>query len=54
MLPILVCSILALAIILERSWALRQGQVMPDGLLAQARGQGVQQIRVATLGERLP
>ena len=37
MLPILVCSILALAIILERSWALRQGQVMPDGLLAQVR-----------------
>ncbi len=37
MLPILVCSILALAIILERSWALRQSQVMPDGLLAQVR-----------------
>ncbi len=35
--PILLCSILALAIILERSWALRQGQVMPDGLLAQVR-----------------
>lgn len=37
MVPILLCSILALAIILERSWALRQGQVMPDGLLAQVR-----------------
>lgn len=37
MLPILACSILALAIILERSWALRRGQVMPDGLLAQVR-----------------
>lgn len=37
MLPILLCSILALAIILERSWALRQIQVMPDGLLVQVR-----------------
>ena len=37
MVPILLCSILALAIILERSWVLRQGQVMPDGLLAQVR-----------------
>lgn len=37
MVPILLCSILALAIILERSWALRLGQVMPDGLLAQVR-----------------
>lgn len=37
MVPILLCSILALAIILERSWALRQNQVMPDGLLAQVR-----------------
>ena len=37
MVPILLCSILALAIILERSWALRQAQVMPDGLLAQVR-----------------
>lgn len=37
MVPILLCSILALAIIMERSWALRQGQVMPDGLLTQVR-----------------
>lgn len=37
MAPILLCSILALAIILERSWALRQAQVMPDGLLAKVR-----------------
>lgn len=37
MVPILLCSILALAIVLERSWVLRQGQVMPDGLLAQVR-----------------
>lgn len=37
MLPILLCSILALAIILERSWALRQTHVMPGGLLAKVR-----------------
>ncbi len=37
MVPILLCSILALAIILERSWALRQTQVMPDGLLEKVR-----------------
>ena len=37
MVPILLCSILALGIILERSWALRQTQVMPDGLLAKVR-----------------
>ena len=37
MVPILLCSILALAIILERSWALRQAQVMPEGLLKQVR-----------------
>lgn len=37
MMPILLCSILGLAIILERSWALRQAQVMPDGLLEQVR-----------------
>ena len=37
MAPILLCSILALAIILERSWALRQTQVMPNGLLTKVR-----------------
>ena len=37
MVPILLCSILALAIILERGWALRQTQVMPDGLLEKVR-----------------
>ena len=35
MVPILLCSVAALAIILERSWALREVQVMPKDLLAQ-------------------
>ena len=37
MVPILLCSILALAIILERSWSLREAQVMPDGLMQQVQ-----------------
>jgi biopolymer transport protein ExbB len=32
MAPIILCSILALTIIAERLWALRRGQVVPDGL----------------------
>ena len=35
--PILLCSILGLAITLERSWVLRRTQVVPDGLLQQVR-----------------
>ncbi|NCF43420.1 MAG: MotA/TolQ/ExbB proton channel family protein [Proteobacteria bacterium] len=34
MLPILLCSIVALAISLERWWSLRRGQVLPEPLLA--------------------
>jgi len=33
MIPILVCSVIALAIILERLWALRRSRVVPPGLL---------------------
>lgn len=33
MLPILLCSLLALAIVLERLWALRRDQVMPEALV---------------------
>lgn len=33
MVPLLGCSILALAIILERSWALRWGRILPTGLV---------------------
>lgn len=32
MAPIILCSILSLTIIAERLWALRRGQVVPDGL----------------------
>lgn len=35
MLPIIACSMLALAIIGERLWALRRRRVTPDGLVAQ-------------------
>ena len=35
MLPIIACSILSLAIVLERFWALRRGKVMPPHLMKQ-------------------
>lgn len=35
MAPIVACSVLALAIIAERLWALREQRVMPDNLLAE-------------------
>lgn len=35
MLPILLCSVLALAIVAERFWALKQDKVVPVGLVAQ-------------------
>lgn len=35
MLPILLCSIVATAIVIERFWALRRRVVMPDNLVAQ-------------------
>ncbi|MBE0509232.1 MAG: MotA/TolQ/ExbB proton channel family protein [Chromatiales bacterium] len=35
MVPILLCSVLALAIVAERFWALKQGKVVPAGLVAQ-------------------
>lgn len=43
MVPIVACSIVATAIVLERSWALRRGRIMPDGLVTriwQAHSQG--------------
>lgn len=33
MLPILLCSVVALAIVLERTWVLRRARVVPHGLL---------------------
>jgi biopolymer transport protein ExbB len=35
MVPILLCSVGALAIVLERSWSLRRKRIMPDGLVMQ-------------------
>jgi len=35
MLPIIACSIVALAIIAERLWSLRMGRVIPKHLVAQ-------------------
>jgi len=44
MVPILLCSVIAVAIVLERLWALRRSRVVPRGLLLtvwdQARGAG--------------
>ncbi len=37
MVPILLCSVAALAIIAERFWSLRRSRIIPDGLLAKAR-----------------
>ncbi|HMX54861.1 MAG TPA: MotA/TolQ/ExbB proton channel family protein, partial [Plasticicumulans sp.] len=37
MVPILACSVLALAIILERAWALRRARVLPPSLVADLR-----------------
>ena len=37
MLPILICSIVALAIVLERLWSLRESQVLPPDLLSNTR-----------------
>jgi len=38
MVPIILCSILALTIIAERLWALRRSQVVPDGIGKQVEG----------------
>jgi biopolymer transport protein ExbB len=44
MVPILLCSVIAMAIVLERLWTLRRSRVVPQGLLLsvweQARGGG--------------
>jgi biopolymer transport protein ExbB len=34
MLPIIACSVVATAIVLERSWALRRRRIMPDNLVS--------------------
>ncbi|MBK5929528.1 MotA/TolQ/ExbB proton channel family protein [Halochromatium salexigens] len=35
MVPILLCSVAAMAIVIERFWALRRQRIMPDGLVTQ-------------------
>ncbi|MBK5939999.1 MotA/TolQ/ExbB proton channel family protein [Halochromatium roseum] len=35
MVPILLCSVAAMAIVIERFWALRRKRIMPDGLVMQ-------------------
>jgi len=37
MLPILACSVIALAIVMERLWTLRRCRVMPEGLVTEIR-----------------
>lgn len=37
MVPILLCSVLSLAIILERAWSLRRNRVLPNGVSEQVR-----------------
>ena len=36
MLPIILCSVVSTAIIIERLWSLRRPRVVPDNLVAQA------------------
>src|SRR5690606_19539735 len=35
MLPLIACSVVAMAIVLERTWALRRGEIIPPHLVAQ-------------------
>ncbi len=55
MVPILACSVAALAIILERSWSLREAQVMPESLLTQIQrwigGEALSSERLDVLGD---
>jgi biopolymer transport protein ExbB len=58
MVPILICSAIAIAIILERFWTLRRGSVIPRGLTAQvrewARNRQLDPQHVETLRENSP
>ncbi len=58
MLPILACSVVALAIILERFWALRRGRVLPRKLVTElrhwAKGGKVTQTNLDALVARSP
>lgn len=37
MLPIVTCSVIAMAIVADRCWALRENRILPSGVLSQAR-----------------
>ena len=56
--PILACSVVALAIILERLWSLRRRRVMPPGLMAQVwqwqRDQALTPERIQVLAQGSP
>ena len=56
--PILACSVVALAIILERLWSLRRRRVMPPGLMAQVwqwqRDQALTPERIQALAQGSP
>ncbi|MBK1727010.1 MotA/TolQ/ExbB proton channel family protein [Halorhodospira neutriphila] len=58
MIPILVCSVLALAITLERLWALRRETILPPALRGQARrlaqGRELEERHIETLQESSP
>lgn len=56
--PILACSVVAMAIILERLWSLRRRRVMPPGLMAQVwqwqRDQALTPERIQALTQGSP
>jgi biopolymer transport protein ExbB len=58
MAPLILCSVLALAIIAERLWSLRRGRVIPRQLLAQvwqmARSQQLDATRIDGLRQASP
>ncbi len=56
--PILACSVVAMAIVLERLWSLRRRRVMPAGLMAQVwqwqRDQALTPERIQALAQSSP
>ncbi|MEM7054690.1 MAG: MotA/TolQ/ExbB proton channel family protein, partial [Pseudomonadota bacterium] len=38
MVPLIICSVLAMVIVMERAWRLRRSQVLPSGLVEQVSG----------------
>ena len=58
MLPILLCSVIALAIVGERFWALQQTRIAPDYLVAQVwqwyKNQSLDETRIESLSRNSP